>query len=73
MAMPGSMPPASEQKMDGEAREVLARLLEYAVSEAEREGAADCAHHLHQALDALAQSAALPWPTTTFGKSVLVS
>ncbi|GAB5378151.1 MAG: hypothetical protein AcusKO_46130 [Acuticoccus sp.] len=73
MAMPGTTPAASEQKMDGEAREVLARLLEYAVSEAEREGAADCAHHLHKALDALAQSAALPWAAPNFAKPILVS
>lgn len=43
--------------MSPESREVLVRIVEYALEEARREGETACACHLYQALDALTRAA----------------
>lgn len=52
VAMAPSPYPA-KPTMTQESREVLTRLIEYALGEANREGETSCACHLYQALDAL--------------------
>lgn len=67
---------AGEHTMDREAREVLARILEYALGEAERAGASECACHVSQALDALVRTqkvSGLAWGDQFYGKPQLAS
>lgn len=50
-------------EMTAETKEVLARLVEYALIEARREGETECACHLYQALDALTRiPEVIDWP-----------
>lgn len=52
-----------EPEQTAETREILARLIEYALVEARREGETECACHLYQALDALTRlPEVIEWP-----------